>query len=89
MDSELHMELLAIILSTPSTLLVWGVLTFLGAVILYAFFGLQSTMQGTDVPICGMVFILVIVFGIVALVPTLISFVFFWCFKQPCKQWIG
>jgi hypothetical protein len=40
-------------------------------------------MQGTDVPISETVFILVFVFGIVVLVSTLISFVFFWTFRKP------
>ena len=77
------MDLLAIILSTPFTFLVWGVLTFLAAIISYSFFGFQSTVQGTNVPIRERVFILVFVFGIVVLVSTLISFVFFWSFRQP------
>ena len=75
------MDLLAIILSTPFTLLVWGVLTFLGAVILYTFLGFQSTMQGTNIPIRGLLLILVFVFGIVVLMWMLISSVFIWCFK--------
>ena len=76
------MDLLAIILSAPFTFLVWGVLTFLGAVILYSFFGFQSTAQGTNVPIRERAFILVFVFGVVVLVSTLISFVFFWSFRK-------
>ena len=77
------MDLLAIILSTPFTFLVWGVLTFLGAVILYSFFGFQSTVQGTNVPIRERAFILVFVFGVVVMVSTLISFIFFWSFRKP------
>ena len=76
------MNLLAIILSAPFTFLVWGVLTFLGAVILYAFFGFQSTIQGTVVPIRGLALIFAFVFGMVGLMSTLISFVFFWCFRK-------
>ena len=76
------MDTLAIILSAPFTFLVWGVLTFLGAVILYSFFGFQSTAQGTNVPIRERAFILVFVFGVVVLVSTLISFVFFWSFRK-------
>lgn len=77
------MDLLAIILSAPFTFLVWGVLTFLGAVILYAFFGFQPTIQGTNIPIRGRALIfLVFVFGMVGLMSSLISFVFFWCFRK-------
>jgi uncharacterized membrane protein len=74
--------LLAIIFSTPRTFLVWGALTFLAAIISYSF-GFQSTPQGTNVPIRETAFILVFVFGIVMLVSTLISFVFFWSFRKP------
>jgi hypothetical protein len=75
-------DLLAIILSAPFAFLVWGVLTFLVAVILYAFFGFQSTIQGTNVPIRGLAFILLLFFGMVGLMSTLISFVSFWCFRK-------
>jgi len=77
------MDLLAIILSTPFTFLVWGVLTFLAAIISYSFFGFQPTVQGTNVPIRGRGLILVFVFGIVVLVSTIISFGFFWSFRKP------
>ena len=74
---------MAIILSTPFTLLVWGVLTFLAAIISYSFFGFQPTMQGTNVPIRGRALILVFVFGVVLLVSTLVSFDFFRSFRKP------
>ena len=83
LHSGLHVDLLAITLSTPFTFLVWGVLTFLAAIISYSFFGFQPTMQGTNVPIRGRALILVFVFGVVLLVSTLISFVFLRSFRKP------
>ena len=80
------MDLLAIIPSTPFTFLAWGVLTFLVAVISYFFFGFQSTMQGTNVPIRGRALVSVFVFGIVVLVSTLVSFVFFRSLRKRSRN---
>ena len=80
------MDLLAIILSTPFTFLAWGVLTFLVAVTSYFFFGFQSTMQGTNVPIRGRALISVFVLGIVVLVSTLVSFVLFRSLRKRSRN---
>jgi len=71
--SEAEIDGLAIILSLPFTFLVWGISTFLGAVITYSFFGFQSTRDGRNILVRGKGSILVGVLGglvVVAMFPS-------------------
>jgi len=73
---------LAMILSIPFASLVWGVIMFLVAVVLYSFLGFQSTLAGSNVPVHGGLSIAVLVSSMAVTVILLGSFLFFHFFRH-------
>jgi len=77
-----QVDALAIILSLPFASLTWGVILFLVSVMLYSFFGFQSTFAGDNMHVRGKSWVPVLFSSIVVVVTTLGSFAFFRFFRK-------
>src|SRR6266436_4196021 len=70
-------DALALILSIPFVSLVWGVITFLIAIVLYSFLGFQSTPSGMVVPISRTTFATTMIFSVIVMILLVVSMTFF------------
>jgi hypothetical protein len=76
-------DMLAVVLSIPFVSLAWGVITFLLAIVLYSFFGFQTTSSGDFVPISRETSTITLVFSVLVMILLVVSMTFFRVFRLP------
>jgi hypothetical protein len=76
-------DALAVILSIPLVSLVWGVITFLLAVVLYSFLGFQMMLSGVIVPISRATSTITLVFSLFVMILPVVTMSLFRIFRLP------